>query len=118
MVKLKKKELLKVPVKLLEFNNGNYKMKMVCFLFMIHLPLLDQDMTKWLEFLKLEETPLKILITPIIIILKLELLITKIPLLIMILFKTLIICGLKNNLIFSPLLFNIKMNYSQVMLLL
>jgi hypothetical protein len=118
MVKLKKKELLKIPVELLELNNGNYKMKMVCFLFMILLPLLDQDMTKWLEFLKLEETPLKILMTPIIIILKLELSTTKTPLLIMILFKTLIICGVKNNLIFSLLPYNIKMNYSLATLLL
>jgi hypothetical protein len=85
---------------------------------MILLPLLDQDMTKWPEFLKLEETPLKILITLIIITLKLEPSTIKTPLLIMILFKTLITCGKKNNLIFSLPQFNIKMIYSLPMPLL
>jgi hypothetical protein len=85
---------------------------------MTHLPYPDLLMILWLEFLKLEETLLKIPMTLIIIIPKLEPLITKTLLHIMIQFKILITCGKKNNQIYSLPLYNIKMIYSQAMQLL
>jgi len=71
-----------------------------------------------MESLELEETHHKILIILIITVLKSELLIIKTLLHTMILFKTQITCGRKNNLIYSQPQFNIMIICSQIIKLL